>query len=431
MGGDRWRAARSGFRVRRPAGMDSRVLAFASLAMTMTVYGQTPGVAVFVTPLVADLGLDGGSVSAAYAVGSLVSAFALPYVGRRLDVVGVRTMTLFIAAAYGSSMVLLSGAQGLLWLAVGFAGLRLLGQGSLGLAGRNAVTLQFRTGLGRAVAISGSVAAIVSSVVPFLLAALISAIGWRVAWLGAALSVWAIVIPAAILLLPRPEATAAAADGVAPGASGGDGPAASPRDGPATSAWTRAQALRAPAFWLITLASAASAVILTGFAFHQISVLSEAGLSSEAAAAMFVPLTIASVGFLAVVAPLAGRWSSRAILAASQAPLIVAMVLVPLLGSALVPVVYACALGAALGAGQVLDGILYPRHFGVHAIGAIRGAAFTVVATASAVGPVIVGALHGLTGSYVAAALALVALPAGVVVGALLVGDRTADTAAA
>lgn len=395
-------------RGRGPRAADSRVVAFSAIAMTMTVFGQTPGVAVFVNALVTDLGLDRSMVSAAYAVGTLGSAFLLPVIGRRMDLSGVRTMTLLIAAGFGLSMVLLGSAQNVLWLIPGFVGVRLLGQGALGLAGRNAVTLHFRVGLGRAVAISGSVAAVLQSIMPFLLAGAIATVGWRETWLAAALSVWVVVIPATLLLLPRGDRGAAPA-AVAPLLPGEGAP------------WTRARALRSRMFWLVTLANAVGAVILTGFAFLQISVLGEAGLSAEAAAAMFIPLTIASVGFLAIVAPLAGRWSTRVIVAGASLPLLIAMLLVPFLDQPFVPLVYAVALGAALGAGQVLDGILYPRHFGVHAIGAIRGAAFTVVASASAVGPVIVGFVHDLTGGYATAALVLAALPLAIVAGAFLV----------
>ena len=395
-------------RGRGPQASDARVVAFSAIAMTMTLFGQTPGVAVFVNALVADLGLDRSQVSAAYAVGTLGSAVLLPLIGRRMDLVGVRRMTLLIAAGYGCSMVLLGSAQGFLWLLPGFVGVRLLGQGALGLAGRNAVTLHFRVGLGRAVAISGSVAALASSMGPFVLAGAIASIGWRETWVAAALSVWVVVIPATLLLLPRGDR------GAAPAA------VATPAAGEAVP-WTRARALRSRMFWLVTLANAVGALILTGFAFLQISVLGEAGLSASAAAAMFIPLTIASVGFLAVVAPLAGRWSTRAIVVASMMPLVLAMLLVPFLGGSFAPLLYAAALGAGLGAGQVLDGILYPRHFGVHAIGAIRSAAFTVVASASAAGPVVVGFVHDLTGGYATAALVLVTLPIAVIASAFLV----------
>jgi len=410
---------RGWLRGRGPRASDSRVVAFSAIAMTMTVFGQTPGVAVFVNALVADLGLDRSMVSAAYAVGTLGSAFLLPVIGLRMDLMGVRTMTLLIAAGFGLSMVLLGFAQGVLWLIPGFVGVRLLGQGALGLAGRNAVTLHFRVGLGRAVAISGSAAAVLSSMVPFVLAGAIASVGWRETWLAGALSVWVVVIPATLLLLPRGDRRAAPAV------------VAAPRPGE-LAPWTRARALRSRMFWLVTLANAVVAVILTGFAFLQISVLGEAGLTAEAAAAMFIPLTMASVGFLAIVAPLAGRWSTRAIVAGASLPLLIAMLLVPFLGQPFVPLLYAVALGAGLGAGQVLDGILYPRHFGVHAIGAIRGAAFTVVASASAAGPVVVGFVHDLTGGYVTAALVLATLPLAVIAGAFLLrvpppGDVVTD----
>lgn len=379
----------------------------------MTIYGQTPGVAVFVNALTTDLGLDRAEVSAAYAVGTLGSAFLLPLVGRRMDLVGVRPMTLLIAAGFGLSLVILGTAQSVLWLIPGFIGIRLLGQGSLSLAGRNAVTLHFRVGLGRAVAIAGSAAAVLQSIMPFILAGAIASVGWRETWLAGALSVWIIVIPATLLLLPRGDRSAVPAAAAVP----------VPGEG---RPWTRARAMRSRMFWLITLANAAGALILTGFAFLQLSVLGEAGLSSEAAAAMFIPLTIASVGFLAIVAPLAGRWSTRTIVAGASLPLLIAMLLVPFLGQPLVPVVYALAMGAGLGAGQVLDGILYPRHFGVHAIGAIRGAAFTVVASASAAGPVVVGFVHDLTGGYATAALVLGLLPLAVIVAALLLREPPA-----
>ncbi|MFN8619935.1 MAG: MFS transporter [Chloroflexota bacterium] len=389
------------------------VVAFSAIAQMMTMYGQTPGVAVFVNPVMADLGLGREQISLAYAFGTFMSAVLLPWLGRRMDLFGVRPTTLVLAVFYGLSLVLAAMSGGIVMLAVAFAGIRWLGQGALSLAARNAVTLHFRVGLARAVAISGSVAALGMSVSPFVLAAAITAIGWRQTWLVAAVSVWIIVIPVTLVLLRGDAAR----------------PAASRRpDATGTQPWTRAMALRAPMFWLISLANAVSAIILTGFGFHQIAVLGEAGLPAQTAAALFVPMTIASISFLAVVAPLAAGWTSRKLLIAAVLPLIVAMLLVPLLGSPFIPVAYSLAMGAALGAGQVVDGLLYPRHFGVHAIGAIRSAGFMLIATGSALGPVIVQGLRDVTGSYADAALILATLPVAIVIAAwLLPSARTGE----
>jgi MFS family permease len=336
----------------------------------------------------------------------------LPWIGRRLDIHGVRSMSLIIAALFGLALLVLGWAESVVWLVVGFFGVRLLGQGALSVAARNAVTIHFRVHLGSAVAISGSIAAILMSIVPFLLAASIESQGWRLTWVLAGVSVWLVVLPLTLLLLPRVASGPAVARPATPGAS----------------PWTRGRALRTPIFWMITLVNSATALVLTGFAFHQISVLGEAGLSPEAAAANFVPQTVASVAVLAIVAPLAGRWSSRRLLAAAMVPLALGIASVPFLAEPFVPLVYALGFGGALGAGQVLDGILYPRHFGVHAIGAIRSASFTVFASAAAAGPLVVGFVHDLTGGYAAAALALIAIPVVLAIAALLMPEPPPET---
>ena len=406
---------RARLRGRRPPASDSRVVAFSAIAMTMTIFGQTPGISVFVDPVIRDLGVDRAQVSAAYAVASLLAAFSLPWIGRRLDLHGVRRQTLVIAGIFGFAVLALGSAQSLLWLGMGFFGVRLLGQGALSLAARNAVSIHFRVHLGRAVAVSGSLAAVGMSILPVVLAASIGSAGWRTTWAVAALSVWVVVIPAALILL-RDERRESPA------------PRAGLKD---QQAWTRAQAARTPMFWMITAVNSAVALVLTGFAFHQISVLGEAGLSPEAAAANFLPQTVSSILVLAVVAPLAGRWSSRRLLAASMVPLAVGVAVVPVLGLPLAPLVYALAFGAALGAGQVIDGILVPRHFGVHAIGAIRSTSFLVTASAAAAGPVVVGLVYDVTGGYSAAALVLVAMPIVLALVALIVPEPRPGAAAA
>ena len=233
------------------------------------------------------------------------------------------TMTLLIAAGFGLSLLLLGFAQGWLWLIPGFVGIRLLGQGSLGLAGRNAVTLHFRVGLGRAVAIAGSVAAVLQSIMPFVLAAAIASVGWRETWIAAGAQ-----------RLDRGHPRHAAAPAARRPGSARRRSRRHPRQERPVRGRAHGRSARGCSGWSRS-PTPSGAVILTGFAFLQISVLGEAGLSASAAAAMFIPLTIASVGFLAIVAPLAGRWSTRVIVAGASLPLLIAMLLVPFLGQPL------------------------------------------------------------------------------------------------
>jgi hypothetical protein len=379
--------------------------------MTMTSFGQTAGVSVFVEPLVADLRLSRGEISTVYSVATLASAMLLPWVGRMIDLHGVRRSVLVIAAVFGAVVSGLSFAPSLLFLGLGFFGIRLLGQGSLSLAAKTIIALRFRAGLGRAVGVSGALSSIGMSAMPLVLAAAIGVVGWRATWLLGGLSIWLVVIPMTLWLLGRGDRTLADEARVANVAN--DSP-----DGPD---WTRARVLRSPMFWLITLTISAVAMIGTGLSFHQISILGEAGLSPALAAANFLPQTATAVLTLGLVAPVAMRSSPRAVLVACMAAQAAGLALLPVLREGWALLAYPLVIGATFGLMQALDGTLYPRFFGRRAIASIRGLSYLVVAGASAFGPIILGVAFDATGTYVVAGLALIAVPAALVAAALLV----------
>jgi MFS family permease len=384
-----------------------RIVTFSIVAMTMTVFGQTPGVSVFVDPVAADLRLSRPEISTAYSLATLAAAMLMPLAGRQIDRHGVRRVSMVVGGMFGLVVMGLALAQDLAWLALGFFGIRLLGQGALSLVARTIVALRFRAGLGKAVGVSGAISAIGLALTPLLLAAIIDQAGWRVAWLLAGLSVWLIVIPLSVRFL-RPGEDRPVERGARDALAGSPGE------------WTRGQALRTPMFWVITLANAAVAFILTGLAFHQISILGEAGQPPTLAAANFVPQMVASVAAIAVVGPLSQHRSSRVMLTASMAVLALAVAFVPILAASWLPLLYAFALGGALGATQALEGTLYPRFFGIHAIAAIRGSALTVTIVGAALGPVVVGLVRDLTGSYGAVAPVLIWVPVAIGLAALV-----------
>ena len=109
------------------------VLALAVITSALTGPGQTLGVAVFIDHFVDDLSLTRPQVSTAYLVGTLCGAALLPRVGQLVDRFGVRRAQMAIGVAFGLALVNMSLVNGLVWLAIGFVGTRLLGQGSLSL----------------------------------------------------------------------------------------------------------------------------------------------------------------------------------------------------------------------------------------------------------------------------------------------------------
>ncbi|GAB3992468.1 hypothetical protein GCM10029992_01480 [Glycomyces albus] len=106
-----------------------RMVVIATLAMGLTAPGQTASISVFIDPMIADLGVGRTAVSAAYMIGTLSGAFALPWVGRAVDRFGVRPVMSIVVTAFCLAMVGLAFAADLFGLTLGFIGIRMLGQG--------------------------------------------------------------------------------------------------------------------------------------------------------------------------------------------------------------------------------------------------------------------------------------------------------------
>jgi nitrate/nitrite transporter NarK len=180
-----------------------------------------------------------------------------------------------VGAVFGAFLIGLSTVTGILGVTAGFVGIRMAGQGALGLTATTATALWFTRRRGVAVGIVSAVGAAGISLAPVLLERLVSAYGWRAVWAGEGLLVWLTVIPLALLVMrDRPQQMGQRPDGARADAVG-------------TSAvgMTRAQAARTGWFWLVTASVSLSGMLATAVAFHQISLLGERGLSTTEAAA--------------------------------------------------------------------------------------------------------------------------------------------------
>ncbi len=263
-----------------------RIVVFAALGLAMTAPGQTVGVSVFVDPMLADLEVTRSQLSGAYLVGTLLGALTLPVTGRALDRFGVRALMTVVGAAFGLALAAMAGVAGVITLALGFTGIRMLGQGALSLVSTTSVALWFNRRRGLALGLCTAVGAALMSLAPVGLTRVIHAVGWQATWVLAAAAVWLIVLPIARLgMHDDPASIGQQVDGVQP----------QPGASQEAEGWTRAEALRTPMFWAITLAVAVSGMIGTGLMFHQISLLGEHGLTPVQAAANFLPQTAATI----------------------------------------------------------------------------------------------------------------------------------------
>jgi MFS family permease len=394
------------------------VLAFAVIAAGLTGPGQTIGVSVFIDHLVGDLSLSRSQVSTAYLIGTLTGATLLPSVGKLIDRRGVRVSQVLIGLLFGLALVNMSFVNGLVWLAIGFGGIRFLGQGSLSLVSTVTVQLRFDRTRGTALGIFTTASAGVMALVPVALAVVISAVGWRNAWLVSAAVVAALVVPIAwfgLRDLPTGTCTTVRVD-----------PSVEIGGRADTDSFERGEAMRTASFWMLAAVSGAAGMMSTALNFHQIDLLGDAGLSEKAAAALFIPQVVGSTVAGLTIGYVGDRIGTRYLPAIGMALLLAAQLLAAVAAPGIVVIIYAVVLGATGGATRTASATLQPQWFGTGHIGSIQGALTLFAVGASAIGPVALTLAEQWMGSYPPAVALLGVVPVAALLFAL--GPNTGPT---
>ncbi len=394
------------------------ILAFCTLAITLTVPGQTIGVSAFVGHIRDDLSLSDTSVSAAYLVGTLAGSLAMASIGRWIDRRGVRRTMLVIATCFSFVVMGMSLVQNIVMLAVGFVGIRMLGQGSLSLVSQTSIALWFDQRRGFAFGIAMTVSAGLMAGGPFVLTTAIDSLGWRWAWVAAGATVFVLIVPVAwFLMVDRPESIGQVPDGAR-------------RDNavekPPGLDHTVGEAMRTAAFWTLTASMVTASALITGLTFHHFSLMAAQGLSDEEAAAVFLPQMIGTVSMGFVFAWLTDRVSARPLIALTMAALAGGMLAYNWVAPGAGAIAYGTIVGLSAGSTRAISSTLYPKWFGTRHIGAIRGVATQFGVAASAVGPVAVALGLDIMGGYGRLLGVLVVIPITVGLAGLVVAEPSA-----
>lgn len=382
-----------------------RVLVLAIVASALTGPGQTTGVSVFIDHFVEDLSLSRSQVSLAYLIGTLSGAGLLPWVGRFIDLRGVRRTQIVVGLLFGLALVNMSFVNGFVWLAIGFTGIRFLGQGSLSLISTVTVSIWYRHHRGTVLGVFSTVTSALNSLIPVGLAVIIAGVGWRQAWLVAAGIIVVIVVPMAVFGLRQLPITSSA-----------DVPTSFEPGAIVEESVDRATALRTRAFWVLVAAAASTSMLTTALNFHQVDLLAGIDYSAEEAAAVFIPQVIGST-----IAGLSIGWASdrvgtRLLPSACMALLVAAHALAATLTPGAIVIVYAITLGAVGGAMRTATASLLPAWFGTAHLGSIQGTLTLFMVGASALGPVALAVTEESFGSYTQAILLLSVIPAAAMV---------------
>ncbi|MFU8840280.1 MAG: MFS transporter [Nitriliruptoraceae bacterium] len=393
-----------------------RVVVVSAIALGMTGPGQTVGVSVFIDPMLETLAISRSQLSTAYLIGTLAGAFALPRAGRVLDARGARVTMAVVGGIFGAVLMAMAGVVGLITLTLGFAGIRMFGQGALGLVATTAPAPWFDRRRGLAIGVTTAAGSALLSLFPLAAAAVIPAIGWRAAWIVTGLVIWLVVVPLALrALLDHPRDVGQQPDGDAPSAENDARVEAA-----MASSFTRDEAIRTPMFWAVAGATAATGMISTGLAFHQIDLLGEQGLTPVQAAANFLPQTFSALLATLLVGSMIDRFAARWVLTTSMLLLTTAMLGVTLVQPGWTAITYGVLVGAAGASARALEAASFPKLFGLGHLGSIRGVVTAISVGSTAFGPLALALGRDLTGSYQGVLRLLLVVPLAVVLLGLL-----------
>ncbi len=395
------------------------ILAASALTRFISGPGQTFLISVFIDPIISDLGWSRALVSGLYTAGSLTAGATMIFVGRLLDRYGARIMLLAAGILFGLAALWMSAVDHPVKLYFGFAALRILGQGSLGLITSTLIALWFVRLRGRAMAIGGIGEAIAMATFPIIAYALISNTGWRNAWVVLALVIWVVMVPIVLLVRRSPESVGLLPDGKA--APQLNEQTVNEQASTAQEAdFSLSEALHTRTFWLLLFASSAMPLVGTGLAFHQISLLASKGIQTGMATTVFSIIGPLQLLGAFIAGFMADRFPNRYLLVVGQVLLGMAMLWTFLITSAWQAFTYGAILGFSMGFIMNVTAVIWPNYYGRLHLGSIRGVSIASTVAFAALGPLPFGLIYDITGDYSLAILVLLTLPVSCAVAALL-----------
>ena len=387
---------------------------------------QGPAVAtlsIFVEPMSAEFGWTRTELSAAVSIGGILGALAAPFIGPIVDRSGARAVLGVAVLTTGITLLLLAYTPSLVAFYVLYciARMNFAAPYDLAIYGSNVNWFLQRRAFVTAVTTLAQMAGLVA--MPLLAYAVTASAGWRSAWLAIGATVIVVgFLPTWLLHVRRPEDLGLRPDGApAPaGADAGSRSASAAAAQLAEPAFTRAEALATPAFWLLSLFTLLAYPVQAGVSLHQAPFFIERGLPPGVAASAVSTFAACSAASGLAFGFWPRRLSVRFALALVGALLATSCLLMLAVQSRLGAYAASAVFGLGIGGLLTTLPIAWAEFFGRGSFGAIRGVALTVQVSAQAAGPVLSALLRDATGRYDASLGTFAAMSAAALAAALL-----------
>jgi sugar phosphate permease len=384
----------------------------ALLAQFVAAGMQAYIVGVFMVPMTTDLGWSRADFTLGLTVGQFVMGICGVFVGARIDRHGARPLMAAGVTLLGAAALAISFVQEL-WQWLLLRGLVLtIGSALLGNLVVN-VTLSkwFVERRGRAIGFAAIGISLAGVVLPPLLTPVVDEFGWRAGWRVLALGAWLLIYPSLLVMRRAPEDYGLHPDGK----SDEDvraGRAQRAADDLANS-FTRAEAMRTPALYLIAAAFGIAAAAMVTMLIQTIPYVTDSGYSRSTASFMLVvmalPAAVTKPGWGYLTERVHARYLSAGSFVLAGVSL-AGVVLMMEAGS--LPGMIACffTLGIAFGGMLPLQETIWASYFGRRYLGSVRSVGLPLSLIFSGGAPLLASVYFDRVGNYDGAFLALAAI---------------------
>ena len=351
----------------------------------------------YVAVLQDDRGWSKTALSGAAALQQMEAAILGPVLGWVMDRFGPQGVIRIGVLLFGGGFMLLSRIDTLLEFYAAFL-LVALGSSLCGFFPLNVALIHwFERKRARALSAMSLGLALGGIFVPVVGWSLVNQ-GWRATAFGSGVLAIVVGLPLALVIRRRPEDYGESVDGVAHEAAttpAGGQPAFRSRD------FTAREALRTPAFWLLSLGHGFALFVVGAVSVHAIAHMKEAlGYSVSAAAAVITLLTICQLLGVMLGWVIGDRYEKRFIAAGCMLMHALGLLALTYATGFAWLVAFTALHGVAWGLRGPFMQAMRADYFGRSAIGMILGLSFMIIVVGQIGGPMIAGMLADATGNY-------------------------------
>ena len=351
-----------------------------------------------------ELGWSRTLIAGAVSVGAIASMFVSPMVGWAVDRYGARLILSVSMVILGVAITSLAWATIPAFFYLGFATGRVVFHVPVQIGSGAVVSRWFIRKRGRAIGLI-YLAGAAGNILGIQIASLVIS-HWSIsaAWIALGITVVAVsVLPAALLIVERPEDLGLEPDGLPLSAAEAlEEETAESQAIPSHGEidWTLRQAMGTKSLWVLTGVVGALFLIQAGVSVHIGAFFQDRGLSlTLVATAITINGIVNAIGSLvwgATIERVPVRWAMGFLMVITAGSTIALLAVHSVTAAFIVSAV----IGIVGSGGNVIPPVAYASYFGRRSIGNIRGVGETGVQIGQTIGPVLSGLAFDMNGSY-------------------------------